>query len=186
MSITRILLFMVGCVFTHNLVFVRMVGADAAREDRGIETSAIFGLIVACVMTCAAALCWVEDRLLLTALHAEFLRLPLFALTIGLLVVMAQTACEKRFPEATQTAGMLTACCAILGAALLNLKADFATALMSGLFGGLGFMLAVVLMAGVRERIRFSHMPECMKGFPIAVVSAGLMALAFMGFMGIA
>ena len=82
----------------------------------------------------------------------------------------------------------IAANCAALGAALLNAEAgaSFTDALLRGVFGGLGFLVAITLMAGVHERIRYSRIPEPMKGLPITLISASLMALAFMGFMGIA
>lgn len=189
---TRTLLFLVSCVFTQNFVFARLLGTSALfDEDRRVETALGLGLATAVVMTLAAALSWALERLVLAPMHAEYL-LPLCGVAASLASALLVGLClKKAFPAlgaALNESGVYIAVnCAALGAALLNAEAGlgFADAVLRGLFGGLGFLLAITLMAGIQERIRYSHIPEAMKGLPISLVSAGLIALAFMGFMGI-
>lgn len=186
---TRALLFLVSCVFTHNFVFSRMLGTGALLDrDRSIEAAALLGLVVTAVMTVSAAINWVLDALILKSLNAAFLQNVVFVLVVALTVVAAEQLLGKKYPGASGHAELLTAGCALLGASLVNAQAGagFVEAVLGGLFGGLGLLVALVLMAGVHERIRFSHIPEPLKGFPITLISASLMALAFMGFMGIA
>lgn len=190
---TRTFLFLVSCVFTQNFVFALLLGTSALfDEDRRVETALGLGLVTAVIMAIASALCWVLDRYVLVPMHAEYLRV-LCDVVVSVAVTLAAGLCLKAaFPalnEALNEVGVYIAVnCAALGAALINAEAGLgaAEAVMHGLFGGLGFMLAITLMAGIQERIRYSHIPEPMKGLPITLVSAGLMALAFMGFMGIA
>lgn len=187
-GISRILLFVVGCVFTNNYVFGRMLGAGALLDDRGIEASAQLGLVLTAVMTVSSVVNWLIGSLLLTNLKADFLQIPVFVLVIALAVQAAETLCGDKLLGGAKASTQLTAACALLGASVLNVQGGygFVEALLNGLFGGIGVLLALVLMAGVHERIRYSHIPEALKGYPIAMISAGLVALAFMGFMGMA
>ena len=189
---TRVLLFLVSCVFTHNYVFARMVATSALfDEDRRIETALGLGLATAVVMVIASVLSWAVDRFALQALGAEYLRVLIYVVASLVAMLLVSLALKAIFPalgEALNEAGMMIAAnCAALGVALLNAEAGYglADAALHGLFGGLGFLLAITLMAGIHERIRYSHIPEPMKGLPISLVSASLMALAFMGYMGI-
>ena len=186
---TRILLFMVSCVFTHNIVLGRMLGAGAlCDESRRIETAAALGLLVTAIMTVTSAVNWLIDSLLLTPMNAAFFRLPVFMLVIGLAIAGVELLYGNKLPVVGGHVIPLASACAVLGASLINVEAGygFGDAVLNGLGGGLGFLVAIVLMAGVHERIRFSRVPEPLKGFPISLISASLMALAFMGFMGMA
>lgn len=190
---TRTLMFLVSCVFTQNFVFARLLGSSALfDEDRRVETAIGLGLVTAVIMALASAGCWALDRLLLVPMHAEYLRV-LGYVVVGIVAAWLVGLCLKAaFPalnEALNDAGMYVALnAAALGAALMNAEAGYGIgqAALHGLFGGLGFLAAITLMAGIQERIRYSKIPEPMKGLPITLVSASLMALAFMGFMGIA
>ena len=190
---TRALLFLVSCVFTQNFIFARLLGPSALfDEDRRIETALGLGLATTVVMTLAAVGCWALDKLALQPLNAAFMRVPAYVV-VSLIATWLVGLCLKgvspKIGAALDDAGMLIAAnSAALGAALINIEAGygFGDALMNGLFGGLGFLVAITLMAGVHERIKYSKIPEPMKGLPITLVSASLIALAFMGFMGIA
>ena len=190
---TRTLLFLVSCVFTQNFVFARLLGSSALfDEDRRVETALGLGLVTAVIMTLASVGCWALERYALVPMKAEYLRVLAYmviSLIAAALVGLCLKAAFPKLNDALNEAGMLIAVnCAALGVALLNAEAGcgIAEAALHGLFGGLGFMLAITLMAGVQERIRYSRIPEPMKGLPITLISASLMALAFMGFMGIA
>lgn len=185
-DITRAILFAVSCVFTHNFVFARMLGTGALLDDnRSIEQSAVLGLVVTVIMAATAVVNNLIYKVLLAPMHVEFLQTVVFVLVIALAVQTAEIMLAKKCPVASKHTAVLTAGCALLGASVLTTGGNLIDALVNGLLGGLGFLVAVVLMAGVHERIRFSRIPAPMKGLPIALVSASLMALAFMGFMGI-
>ena len=190
---TRTLLFLVSCVFTQNFVFARLLGSSALfDEDRRVGTAVGLGLVTAVIMTLASAGCWALEKYALVPMKAEYLRVLAYvvvSLIAALLVGLCLKAAFPKLNDALNEAGMMIAVnCAALGVALMNTDAGYgiADAALHGLFGGLGFLVAITLMAGVQERIRYSRIPEPMKGLPITLVSASLMALAFMGFMGIA
>lgn len=190
---TRTLLFLVSCVFTQNFVFARLLGSSALfDEDRRVGTAVGLGLVTAVIMALASAGCWALEKYALVPMKAEYLRVLAYvvvSLIAALLVGLCLKAAFPKLNDALNEAGMMIAVnCAALGVALMNTDAGcgIADAALHGLFGGLGFLVAITLMAGVQERIRYSRIPEPMKGLPITLVSASLMALAFMGFMGIA
>ena len=188
----RVLLFLVSCVFTQNVVFGRLLGACELGENRRIAVAAALGGFTALVMTVASALGWAACELLLKPFGLMYLDLLALVGIILLVSFGAKLAAEKCFPQLAEgmgeSLGMIAANCAVLGIALLNLEAGYGLGMsvLHGLFGGLGFTLAIVLMAGVQDRIEFSHVPESLKGLPISLISASLIALAFMGFMGMA
>lgn len=190
-DISRILLLMVSCVFTQNVVLARLLGVgEAMDERRSVAAAAGLGVAVAAVMALASLCGWIVYHMVLVPLHAEYLELTAFALLLALLAWLAGLAVGKAWPALEEALGdsmpMIAVNCAVLGVALVNIDSGYGLgdAFLSGLFNGLGFLLAVVLMAGVQERLRFSRIPRAMKGLPISLVSASLMALAFMGFLG--
>ena len=187
----KAILFIIGCVFTQNVVFVRLLGACALGEDRRIETAIGYGLAATAVMALASLCVSLIDSLLLVPMGMEYLRLAVYmAIIIAVTFVVEKIVVVVRpaLAEAID-GGFLTfaANCAVLGIAVLNVEAAVPpmTALVNGLLGGLGFLVAIVLMAGVQERLEASPIPEAMKGLPITLVSASMIALALMGFMGI-
>lgn len=191
-GITRILLFMVSCVFTQNVVFARLLGSGAAvTEKRGVGVAAGMGLAVTVVMTLTALCGWLAWNLALVPLNAQYLMITALVLIaaaaawlscaiLGRLVPALSGALEESLP-------IIAVNCAVLGIAVLNIESGYGLgdAVLAGLFGGLGFLLAIVCMAGVQERIAYSRVPEPLKGLPISLISASLIALAFMGFMGL-
>lgn len=190
---TRALLFLVSCVFTQNFVFARLLGSSALfDEDRRIETALGLGLATAVIMALASAGSWALERLALEPMGAGYLRVLVCAVMSLVAAWLVGLCLKKAFPtiaDALRSAGMyIAANSAALGVALLNAESGLGLgeAVLHGLYGGLGFLVAITLMAGIQERIRYSRIPEPMKGLPISLVSASLMALAFMGFMGIA
>lgn len=191
-DISRVLLFMVGCIFTHNVVFDRMLGVGDTVPSRRFETAVIYGIAVAKVMTISAILCWLVWNLLLVPLGLEYLQIIAFALMAVLAALVVQIGLGKVMPKWAATLDNclmpIAANCAVLGIAVINAEAnyDFGYALLSGLCSGLGFMLAITLMAGVQEKLEFAKVPEPFKGMPISVIAAGLIALAFIGFKGMA
>ena len=191
MSITEILLFMVSCILTHNFIFNRFLGCcPFLGVSSKVETSVSMGLAVTFVMTIASLFCWLIYNFLLIPLDLTYMNTIAFILVIAALVQFVEMFLKKSSPTLYSALGiylpLITTNCAVLGVATLNMNNGYGLlqAVLNGTFSALGFLLAIVLMAGVRERLESSKIPACMKGFPITLVSAGLMAVAFMGFQG--
>lgn len=192
-GVTNILLFMVSCVLTHNFIFSRFLGCcPFLGVSKKVNTAASMGLAVTLVMTMASVITWCIYHLVLVPLDVTYLQTCSFILVIAALVQVIEMFLKKTSPALYKALGiylpLITTNCAVLGVAVLNItdELNLGYAIMNGLFGGLGFMLAIVLMAGVRERLETSKIPEPLKGFPISLISASLMAVAFMGFGGLA
>ena len=192
MSITEILLFMVSCILTNNFIFSRFLGCcPFLGVSSKVETSVSMGLAVTFVMTIASLFCWLIYNLLLIPLNLTYMSTISFILVIAALVQFVEMFLKKSSPTLYSALGiylpLITTNCAVLGVATLNVKEGYNLlfSVLNGTFSALGFLLAIVLMAGVRERLESSKIPACMKGFPITLVSAGLMAVAFMGFQGL-
>ena len=148
------------------------------------------GVAVTFVMGVASAACYAID-LLLIKLGLEYMQTVAFILVIAALVQLVEMFLQKSMPSLYQALGiylpLITTNCAVLGVALLNSQNhyNFIGSVVYGVTGGLGFTLAIVLFASVRERMEFADPPEAFEGFPIALIAAGLIALAFMGFQGL-
>ena len=192
MSITEILLFMVSCILTNNFIFSRFLGCcPFLGVSSKVETSVSMGLAVTFVMTITSLFCWLIYNLLLIPLNLTYMSTISFILVIAALVQFVEMFLKKSSPTLYSALGiylpLITTNCAVLGVATLNMNNAYGLlqSVLNGTFSALGFLLAIVLMAGVRERLESSKIPACMKGFPITLVSAGLMAVAFMGFNGL-
>ena len=189
-EITRVLLFMASCVFTHNVVFSRMLGVVEAAKERRFETALLYGTAVAIIMPLSAVLCWLAQAALVS-LHMEYLQIIAFTLAVVVVTWLVQLCIFKVYPkwgEALDNCMLpIAANCAVLGLAVINAEAGygFVDALLSGLFSGLGFLFAVILLAGVQEKKEFGKVPDAFQGVPIAMICTGLIALAFAGFKGI-
>ena len=191
-SITDVLLFMVSCILTHNFIFNRFLGCcPFLGVSSKVETSISMGLAVTFVMTIASLFCWLIYNFLLIPLDLTYMNTIAFILVIAALVQFVEMFLKKSSPTLYCALGiylpLITTNCAVLGVATLNMNNNYGLlqSVLNGTFSALGFLLAIVLMAGVRERLESSKIPACMKGFPITLVSAGLMAVAFMGFNGL-
>lgn len=191
-EIVNILLFMVSCILTNNFIFSRFLGCCPFLGVSGkVETSVSMGLAVTFVMTIASLFCYMIYHWLLLPLGLTFMGTIAFILVIAALVQFVEMFLKKSSPTLYSALGiylpLITTNCAVLGVATLNVNNGYNMlySTLNGTFSALGFTLAIVLMAGVRERLESSHIPECMKGFPITLVAAGLMAVAFMGFSGL-
>jgi len=139
----------------------------------------------------ASTFTWLIQTYLLVPLHIEFLQTIAFILTIASLVQLVEMVIQKTAPALYKSLGvflpLITTNCAVLGVAILNIQSEynFIFAILNGLFAGIGFTLVLVLMAGIRERLDRAELPASMKGMPIAMIVAGCMALAFLGFSGL-
>ena len=149
------------------------------------------GMAVTFVMALASAACWAVNEFLLIPLDLGYMQTVAFILVIASIVQVVEMFLKKSIPALYKALGiflpLITTNCAVLGVALVNVQEgyDFLRSVINGACGGLGFTLAIVLFASVRERVDKSNCPACFKGYPLALISAGLIALAFMGFSGL-
>jgi len=190
-GVVNILLILVSGIFVQNFIFSRFLGiCPFLGVSKQIETAVGMGVAVTFVMVLASAITYVVQYVVLVPLNLEYLQTIAFILVIAALVQLVEMVIKKTSPTLYQALGvylpLITTNCAVLGVALLNMQNDytFVETLFNGLAGALGFTLAIVLFAGVRERLELSDIPESLKGSPIALISAGLMAMAFLGFSG--
>ena len=190
-STTSIFAIILSAVLTNNFIFSQFLGCCPFLGcSSKVDTAIGMGLAVTFVMGLASAICWVVDTYILVPLNLGFLETLAFILIIAGLVQFVEMFLKKSIPSLYSALGiylpLITTNCAVLGVVLLNVqyKFNFIQSTLYGVFGGLGFLLAIVLFASVRERIDFAEYPESFEGFPICLVSAALLALAFMGFSG--
>ena len=191
MSVTRLLAISLGAILTNNFIFSQFLGCCPFLGcSSKVDTATGMGLAVVFVMGLASAICWVIYTYILVPLNLAFLNTLAFILVIAALVQLVEMFLKKSVPSLYSALGiylpLITTNCAVLGVVLLNVqnKYNFIESLIYGVTGGIGFLLAIVLFASVRERVEFADYPECFQGFAICLVSAALVALAFMGFSG--
>ena len=180
-----------GAILINNFIFSQFLGCCPFLGcSSKVDTATGMGLAVVFVMGLASAICWVIDTYILIPLGLAFLETLAFILVIASLVQFVEMFLKKSVPSLYSALGiylpLITTNCAVLGVVLLNVQNNynFIESVVYGVTGGLGFMLAIVLFASVRERIEYADYPECFEGFSICLISAGLVALAFMGFSG--
>ena len=180
-----------SAILINNFIFSQFLGCCPFLGcSSKLDTAAGMGLAVVFVMGLASAICWVVNTYILMPLGLGFLQTIAYILVIAVLVQFVEMFLKKSVPSLYSALGiylpLITTNCAVLGVVLLNTqyKFDFLQSTVYGITGGMGFMLAICLMASVREKVEFAEYPESFNGFPIALVTAGLIALAFMGFTG--
>ena len=189
--LTNIISISLGAILVNNFIFSQFLGCCPFLGcSSKVETATGMGIAVVFVMGLASAICWVIDTYILVPLGLAFLETLAFILVIASLVQFVEMFLKKSIPSLYSALGiylpLITTNCAVLGVVLLNVQNsyNFIESVVYGITGGLGFLLAIVLFASVRERLQFAEYPKSFEGFPIALVSAGLLALAFMGFSG--
>ena len=181
-----------SAILTENFILVKFYGiCPFMGVSKKIDTALGMGMAVTFVMAIAAAACWAVDHLILRPLDLGYMQTVAFILVIASIVQVVEMFLKKSVPALYKALGvflpLITTNCAVLGVALVNAQKgfDFLQSVVYGVCGGLGFTLAIVLFASIRERVDKSDCPACFKGFPLALISAGLLALAFMGFSGL-
>ena len=182
----------IGAIFVNNVVLAQFLGiCPFLGVSSKVETSLGMGAAVTFVMAIAAVVAWLIQTYVLVPLDIVYMQTIVFILVIAALVQMVEIMLKKLSPSLYQALGiflpLITTNCAVLGVVLLNVQNgyNFIESVVYGITGGLGFLLAIVLFASIRERLVFADYPKCWDGFPIALITAGLMALAFMGFSGL-
>ena len=191
-SCGNVLLFLVSCVLSNNFIFSRFLGCcPFLGVSSKVETAAGMGMAVTFVMGLASLFTSLVYQYVLYPLGLTYLSTISFILIIASLVQFVEMFLKKSSPALYKSLGiylpLITTNCAVLGAVLLNVQNSygFIESVVYGITAGIGFTVAIVLFASIRERVDKSDCPKCFKGFPIALISAGLMALAFMGFSGL-
>jgi electron transport complex protein RnfA len=189
---TGILLILLSSILVNNFVLSRILGiCPFIGVSKRVETALGMGLAVTFVMALASVITWIVQKAILEPLGIEYMQTIAFILVIAALVQLVEMALQKLVPSLYQALGiylpLITTNCAVLGVAILNLDEGYnlIQTLVNGIGGALGFLLAIVLFAGIRERMELAKIPEPLKDFPIALISSGLMSLAFLGFQGI-
>ena len=181
-----------GAILVNNFILVQFLGiCPFMGVSKKMDTAVGMGFAVIFVMGLASALCY-PVNLLLVKLDMEFMQTVTFILVIAALVQFVEMFLQKTIPSLYEALGvylpLITTNCAVLGVVLLNVQENynFIESVVYGLTGGVGFLLAIVLFASIRERLAINaETPKCFEGFPIALITAGLMALAFSGFSGL-
>ena len=191
MKITTLLAISLGAILTNNFIFAQFLGiCPFLGVSKKSDTAIGMGLAVTFVMGIASAITYAVN-LILVRLGLEFMQTVAFILVIASLVQFIEMFLKKSMPSLYTALGvylpLITTNCAVLGVALLNVQNEynFIESVVYGVTGGLGFLLAIYLFATVRERTEFADYPESFEGFPIALITSGLLALAFMGFSGL-
>ena len=189
---TEILGILIAALLSKNFILVKFYCiCPFMGFSKKIDTALGMGMAVTFVMALASAACWLVDYFILQPLNLGYIQTVAFILVIATLVQIVEMFLKKFVPALYKALGvylpLITTNCAVLGVVLVNVQEgyNFLLSTINGAAGGLGFTLAIVLFASVRERVNKAECPESFKGFPIALISAGLLALAFMGFSGL-
>ncbi len=192
MNLTTLFTIALGAILVNNFIFAQFLGiCPFMGVSKKTDTATGMGIAVIFVMGVASIFTWLVNEYLLVPNGLEFMQTIAYILVIASLVQFVEMFLQKSVPSLYQALGiylpLITTNCAVLGVALLNTQNNynFIESVVYGITGGVGFLVAIVLFASVRERLEFSDCPKSFEGFPIALVTAGLIALAFMGFTGL-
>ncbi len=191
-QIYELLAITLGAILANNFIFSQFLGiCPFLGVSKKVDTAVGMGIAVTFVMGLASAITWLVNTFILIPFDLGYMQTVAFILVIAALVQFIEMFLQKSMPTLYTALGvylpLITTNCAVLGVALLNIQNNynFIDSVVYGITGGLGFLLAIVLFASIRERLVFADYPKSFEGFPIALVTAGLMALAFMGFSGL-
>ncbi|NDL67954.1 electron transport complex subunit RsxA [Anaerotalea alkaliphila] len=186
-----ILLF-IGAIVVNNVVLSRFLGiCPFLGVSKKVETALGMGMAVTFVITLASIISYLVYGLILKPLEITFLYTIAFILVIASLVQLVEMVIQKTSPSLYQALGvylpLITTNCAVLGVAVINMQKNYnlLQSTINGAGTAIGFTLAIVLLAGLREKIEYNDIPKPFKGYPIVLVTAGLMAIAFLGFAGL-
>lgn len=188
----ELVIIILGAVLIENFVLVKFLGiCPFLGVSKKVSTALGMGTAVIFVMAIASAFTWMVQQFVLLPLKIEYLQTIAFILVIAALVQFVEIILKKFSNALYKALGvylpLITTNCAVLGAAIINIQRNY-NLLKSVVYGAgaaAGFTLAIVLFAGVRERLENSPIPECLKGFPISLISAALVSIAFLGFQGL-
>lgn len=188
----KLFLIVIGAILVNNFILTKFLGlCPFVGVSSQVDASLGMGGAVIFVMTMASAVAWVFQQYVLDPLHIGYLQTISYILVIAALVQFCEIIINKVSPPLKQALGiylpLITTNCAVLGVAILNFRSNltFIEAVFNGFGSGLGFTVALLLMAGIRERLNLAPVPNSLKGAGITFVTAALMSLAFFGFMGL-
>jgi Na+-translocating ferredoxin:NAD+ oxidoreductase subunit A len=186
------LLLFVSAILVNNILLQQFLGnCPFLGTSQKMSTATGMAMAVVFVMTCAGAITWVVQRYLLIPLELGYLQTIAFILVIATLVQFVEIVLQKTSPGLYQALGiflpLITTNCAVLGVAIINIQKEFEfiDTLIHSFASAIGFGLALVLLAGLRERFALTRMPKVLQGTASGLITAGLMALAFEGFKGL-
>lgn len=182
----------IGAIFVNNVVLAQFLGiCPFLGVSSKVDTSLGMGAAVTFVMALASIVAWSIQEFILVPLHIEYMQTIVFILVIAALVQMVEIVLKKVSPSLYQALGiflpLITTNCAVLGVAILMIQKEF-NLLQSFTYSvstAVGFALALVIFAGIRERLELDDMPKAMRGIPISLIVAAILAMAFMGFSGL-
>ncbi|WP_432664224.1 electron transport complex subunit RsxA [Wukongibacter baidiensis] len=187
-----IFVLLVSSILVNNFVLSRFLGiCPFLGVSKQVETAMGMGMAVTFVMTLAGILTYFVQKLILVPFNIEYLQTIAFILVIASLVQFVEIVLQKMSPTLYQALGvflpLITTNCAVLGLALLNIQFKFGLiqTIVHSIGAAIGFSLAIVLFAGIREKLEVADVPTPFKGFPIALITASLMSIAFLGFAGL-
>ena len=182
----------IGAIFVNNVVLAQFLGiCPFLGVSSKVETSLGMGAAVTFVMGLTAIVAWSIQTYILVPLHIEYMQTIVFILVIAALVQMVEIILKKISPSLYQALGiflpLITTNCAVLGVAILMIQKEFnlMQSFAYSVSTALGFALALVIFAGIRERLELDDMPKAMRGIPISLIVAAILAMAFMGFSGL-
>ena len=199
MDVARVFAIAISMIFVNNFILSKFLGLcpflGVSKESRAALS---MGFAVIFVMTCSAVITWLLYNFILLPFNIGYLRTITFILVIAAFVQLIEMVIRKNSPALYKSLGiylpLITTNCAVLGVTLLNVNdffsggraaaGSFIYSTLQAFFAGVGFLLALILMSAIRERLELAEVPECMKGIPVAFLVASLMSLAFMGFSG--
>lgn len=199
MDVSKLVVIFISMVFINNFILSKFLGlCSFIGVSKEIKPAVGMGAAVIFVATMASMITWCIYRFLLIPFNITYLRTLSFILVIASFVQFVEMVVRKTSPALYRALGiylpLITVNCAILGVAVLNSETffsggktpagSFVFSAAQGFFAGVGYLLAMLLMSGIRERLELTEAPECMKGVPLAFIIASLMSLAFMGFSG--
>ena len=192
MTQTSLLFIIITTALVSNVVLSQFLGiCSFLGVSKSIKNSAALGVAVVFVITIASAVAWILNTFILVPLNLEYLQTIVFILVIAALVQMVEMFLKKSAPAIYQALGiflpLITTNCAVLGVALTNVQNEynFIQSVTAGFGTAVGYTIAIVLLAGIRERIEESSLPAPFKGAPVVLLSAALMSIAFFGFSGL-
>ncbi|MDD3612634.1 MAG: electron transport complex subunit RsxA [Clostridia bacterium] len=187
-----IFVILLSSILVNNFIMSRFLGiCPFLGVSKRVETAVGMGLAVTFVMALASVITYLAHYFILVPLKLEYMQTLAFILIIAALVQFVEMVIQKSSPSLYQALGvylpLITTNCAVLGVAIINIEEgyDLFQTLINGVGAALGFTLAIVLFAGIRERLDLSDIPKPLQGFPIAMITAGLMSVAFLGFQGL-
>ena len=190
-KVTAITSILLAGILTNNMVLSKFLGiCPFLGVSKKVKTALSMSVAVTLVMVIATAVTWPIDTFVLKQDY-NYLQTVVFILVIAAIVQLIEIVLKKYIPPIYKALGiylpLITTNCAVLGITLLNVQnsLDFVSSLFNALAAGLGFMLAMILFAGVREKLETADVPEFLKGLPITLIAAALVSLSFLGFAGI-